>query len=744
MPQVTSYEAIVTVESSDVLPIVDVSDTTMSPSGTTKKITVSQLAGSGGGGGGSGYALLAGAEFTGYVAPSVVALSYASTITITATAGNDFRVTLTGNPTFAAPVSPTDGQTIQIWLTQGGTGTPAYTVTWNSAFSFGSASPPVLSTAAGETDILGFTYNQATNVWRFLGSTTGGSAAGIGVTLTGTPAAGLAPVATSSTAAEWSAPCGTRPEWFGAITGTSGDQTALTAAIAAINAGTAPGPLVLTQRYAIDSTVSLLTGVDILCTGQGNRQNFPDTFTGGVICPSSLFPTGSPTALLSIGGGSPATNPNGVTLDGLCLNGIVGGTGSTSATNCIGLLVTDTTDVHVTNAWFGNFDRPGGTGTAISLASATAGNGVGFVMSHSVISASWQGLYGYGSGVTDLRLSSNLWHSNTQAITLGYNGSTSAGGGGFQMVNEHLTYTSLPSDGWYLYTGSQAGDFTITGCYIDQAGSATPIQLSNDKGVISGCHFLAGSTSTAVSLVDLDVSSPAEMIFTSNNCNANGSAINALLSTSGHTGIPGGIWLNNVVYGTAPDLIAPLIDGASSPIPQITQPPGGTSDFLRADGTWVNPSVSSGTVSGQLIATPVVYAPGSVTALTVSSATLSAFSSSSLNTGSFSAPASGTVIVTVTCVITPAANTNYSLSLAAHGTVTPICNAITCETSSGNIKLPQSFPFVVSGLTPSSSYTLDLLGATASGSLSIQALGTSATTPTGTIGAPVVMLTQAV
>ena len=48
---------------------------------------------------------------------------------------------------------------------------------------------------------------------------------------------------------------------------------------------------------------------------------------------------------------------------------------------------------------------------------------------------------------------------------------------------------------------------------------------------------------------------------------------------------------------------------------------------------------------------------------------MAAFSSANVNTGSFMAPASGTVVVTVSCVITMAtANTNYSLALAAHGT----------------------------------------------------------------------------
>jgi hypothetical protein len=747
VPDITSYPAIVTVEGADVIPIVDVSDPTQSPAGTTKIITVSQLGGSGGGGGGSGYALLSGAEYTCYVAPAVVTLSYASTITITATQGNDFRVTLTGNPTFAAPVSPTDGQTIQIWLTQDGTGNRI--VTWNSAFNFGTGgSAPVLSTAANATDIVGFSFNATTSLWKFLGSTTGGNAAGIGVTLTGTPAAGLAPIATSSTAAEWSAPYGTRPEWYGTITGTSGDQTALTAAISAINAGSSPGPLVLTQRYAIDSTVTLLAGVDVVCVGQGNRQNFPDTFTGGVVVPSSLFPTGSATPLIAIGStGTPTTNPCGVTLDGLCLNGIVGGTGSTNAANCVGLLVTDTADVHLTNAYLANFDRPGGTGTAISLASSSAGNGVGFVLEHSVISASQQGLYAYGAGVTDLRLEGNLWHACTEQITLGYNGTSSAGGGGFQIVNDHFTYTGVPSTGWYLLTGSQAGDFQVTNCYMDQAGSSVPVQLGNDKGVFADCHWLAASTSTAVSLAKVTVSAPAELNFTGHNVNLNGSSLTALLQTSAHAGIPaGGLWLNNTCFNTGGSYIAPLIDSASAVIPQITQPPGGTSTFLRADGTWVNPSVTGGTVSGSFIATPTVYAPGSITPLTVSSSTLAAFSSANVNTGSFTAPASGTVVVTVSCLITmTTANTNYSLALAAHGTATPLLGTtITCETSSAAIKLLNGLTFVVSSLTPSASYTLDLLGAIAAGSLSIQALGSTSTTPTGTIGAPVTMIVEAV
>jgi hypothetical protein len=744
VPDITSYPAIVTVQPDDVLPIVDVHDPAQSPAGTTKIITLSQL-GAAASGPGTGYAPLAGAEFTGYVAPSVVSLTYTSTITITATQGNDFRVTLAGNPAIANPVSPTDGQTIQFWFTQDGTGNR--TVTWGSAFNFGTGgSPPVLSTAAGATDIVGFSFNAGTALWKFLGSTTGGNAAGIGVTLTGTPAAGLAPVATSGTAARWASTTGTHPEDFGTITGTSGDQAALTAAIAAINAGTNPGPLVIERPCAVDSTVALLPGVDILCIGQGNRGGgvFPDTFVGGCIMPSSLFPTGSPTALMAIGtSGSPTTNPCGVKLRGLCMSGVVAGTSSTYAANAIGLLITDTADVYLDRCFLGNFDRPGSTGTCVQLASGTAGNGVGFESDGSIFSASWRGIYGDGAGVTDLRIRGGLFHSNLQNLTLG----ATAGGGGLQLNGAHFTYSGASSGGYHLSLGSQSGDYAIVGNYFDQDGSDVCVQLANDKGSFVGNHLLAASSSTAVSLVAVSVGSPAEMSCQANEVNLNSSSVTAFLQLSGYSGIPtGAIRLDgNVVFGGGGSFISAIIDSASTAIPQTPQPNGNSADFLCGNGTYANPSVSGGIVSGQYLCPPAQYAPGSITTLTVSSPTLAAFSSSSVNSGSFTAPASGSVVVTVSCVITATANKNYSLALAPHGTVTPISGTITGEVSSGAIQPPLSLVFYIYGLTPSSSYTLDLLGAIASsGSLSLQAIGSTSTTPTGTIGGPVLVTVTAV
>jgi hypothetical protein len=231
-----------------------------------------------------------------------------------------------------------------------------------------------------------------------------------------------------------------------------------------------------------------------------------------------------------------------------------------------------------------NFDRAGATGTCVLLASASSGNGVGFETQNTIFSNSWQALAGDGAGVTDLRLNGGLLHSNTEGITLG----ATAGGGGLQMSNLHATYTGMPSGGWHLNLGAQSGSYVITGCYFDQAGSATPVKLASAKGVISDNTYLANSTSTATALVRLTTASQ-ELTFCHNSCNANGSSINALLwlsaLTSGTTPT-GGIYIGNSVYGTAASLTGVIINGAGTPavIPdQITYTGSGTGAYAAAN-----------------------------------------------------------------------------------------------------------------------------------------------------------------
>jgi hypothetical protein len=107
----------------------------------------------------------------GQVAPAVVNLSYSSAILVDASAGNDYRVTLTGNATISSPSNGVDGQRITIQIAQDGTGSRK--VTWGSGYLFGAAGAPTLSTGANLVDVIGFVYNVAAGGWLGVGAALG-------------------------------------------------------------------------------------------------------------------------------------------------------------------------------------------------------------------------------------------------------------------------------------------------------------------------------------------------------------------------------------------------------------------------------------------------------------------------------------------------------------------------------------------------------------------------------------------
>ena len=106
----------------------------------------------------SGGALLSG------LAPQSVALTDAATIAVDASLGNYLTVTLGGNRTLGTPSNPLAGQKVVIAVTQPASGGP-YTLAYNSSWNWGAGGPPVLSTAAGKTDFLGFAYSAALSQW---------------------------------------------------------------------------------------------------------------------------------------------------------------------------------------------------------------------------------------------------------------------------------------------------------------------------------------------------------------------------------------------------------------------------------------------------------------------------------------------------------------------------------------------------------------------------------------------------
>ena len=94
----------------------------------------------------------------------VVALTDAVTITVDASLGNIFTVTLGGNRTMGAPSNPVNGQKIFFRIRQDATG--SRTITWDAAYRFGTTvTSPTLTTTAAKTDYIGFTYNSTDSKW---------------------------------------------------------------------------------------------------------------------------------------------------------------------------------------------------------------------------------------------------------------------------------------------------------------------------------------------------------------------------------------------------------------------------------------------------------------------------------------------------------------------------------------------------------------------------------------------------
>jgi hypothetical protein len=105
-----------------------------------------------------------GGGVSGPIAPRVLALTDAATITPNADTTDIFTVTLGGNRTIGAPGgTPVSGQKLVGRLKQDGTGSrvPA----WNAIYRFPGGTAPTLTTAANKTDYLGFIYNAADSKW---------------------------------------------------------------------------------------------------------------------------------------------------------------------------------------------------------------------------------------------------------------------------------------------------------------------------------------------------------------------------------------------------------------------------------------------------------------------------------------------------------------------------------------------------------------------------------------------------
>ena len=156
-------------------------------------------------------------------------------------------------------------------------------------------------------------------------------------------------------------------------------------------------------------------------------------------------------------------------------------------------------------------------------------------------------------------------------------------------------------------------------------------------------------------------------------------------------------------------------------------------------------------LSGGNSFTGCAYVSGSASGTVATGGFVSQASASPLvSTGSFTAPASGDVLVTVSLVAElSAASTAVAFALAAHSTLTPlVSNVFNYKSTSATTGIAYNPTFLVTGLTPGSSYNFDLLACVASpATASIFALGTTSTTPSlgnAGSGSAVLMTVQAV
>jgi hypothetical protein len=108
--------------------------------------------------------------FTGAAATTPIApVNSGTAITLDCSKSNVFNITMTGNVAASAAsgqfTNMSDGQTINVWLTQDGTGTRTWSMPSANGFKWFGGTVGVLSTAIGAIDLLTVTYRAANSTY---------------------------------------------------------------------------------------------------------------------------------------------------------------------------------------------------------------------------------------------------------------------------------------------------------------------------------------------------------------------------------------------------------------------------------------------------------------------------------------------------------------------------------------------------------------------------------------------------
>lgn len=256
-----------------------------------------------------------------------------------------------------------------------------------------------------------------------------------------------------------------------------------------------------------------------------------------------------------------------------------------------------------------------------------------------------------------------------------------------------------------------------------------------------------GATQRLSELATAPVAQPGSMAVTS----VNGQSGAVTLDAAGVGAASSSALAAEVIRAEAAEaLLAPLDSPSLTGDPTAPTPAPGDSSTKIATTAFVAALHSaSPPVPGQYLCAPSQYAPAGQTALTTTSATMSAVSSANVNTGSFTAPPSGNVLVTVTLIMQVSSSGDaVGFGLAAHGTVVPMVGYVPAWKEPVTTQpFVRTLQFLVTGLTPGASCNFDLMFAVASGgTLTVYAnnqTGTSPNLSNAGVGGPVVMTVQA-